>query len=226
MPPFDHEPPSPRRRYGAGALVATIATLFVIGVVGGGSLGWATGPRPDRAPSSASEIPTPLPQPSSVAPAPTTPDNTSTPEPTPSPTPTTLTEEEREQQALLQLREQAEEDIDSFPFDGRWAVQLSSKYVGSTDPFQTPASGGTKFKASDIWAEYTDLRERLEPRYTVSLIYRGNKLGANTGRKFWYVFVTDDFGSKEAGQAFCDEAFSGLPKAARDNQCWPRQLPG
>jgi hypothetical protein len=167
----------------------------------------------------------PGPQLSPFAPPSSTPEPTPTATPTPTPTKQTKqTKEDRQQQALNRLRRQAAEDRSDFPFDGRWAVQVASKNVGSTDRFQKPESGDT-FQATDIWAEYIRLKDRLDPPYTVKLLHRGDKIGPDTGQKFWYTFVTDDFGSKAAGQQFCDEEFSELPRAERNNQCMPRRLP-
>jgi hypothetical protein len=130
-----------------------------------------------------------------------------------------------EQVALDKLNAQAEADRDLFPDDGRWAVQLASKYVGSTDRYQTPHSGGDTFSAADIWYEHQSLRRQVGPSYTVILLHRGTSLKKNEGRKFWYTYVVDDFGSKQGAQEFCDSTFHELSKAERANQCLPKKLP-
>lgn len=214
-------PGGPKRMFGPTALFVTVFSLFVVGALGGGALRWATVRKESPAvPTTSAPVlpPSPFDLPSSAA------EPTPTMSLAPVPTPTEHKKVDRQKQALDRLRRQAAKDSTDFPFDGRWAVQVASKYVGSTDRFQKPESGNT-FKATDIWAEYSRLKSRLDPPYTVKLLHRGNRIGANTGQKFWYTFVTDDFGSRAAAQEFCNEEFSELSRAERDNQCLPRQLP-
>lgn len=216
-----------RRQIGTPALVLFVSILLAFGLVGGSLVGHAgnqaasssQGGSPTRTPPLPSGTPV-LPTASVSA---TVEESSSAPSADRTASARPTSREQLEAGALAQLHRQAAHDADRVPLDGRIGVQLSSKYVGVRDNFQTPASGGAAFQATDIWAEYVSLKDRL-PKNTVILVHRGSKLSSGQGRKLWYVLIVDDFRSKERAQAFCDREFSELSKEARANQCLPRRF--
>lgn len=124
-------PGGPKRMFGPTALFVTVFSLFVVGALGGGALRWATVRKESPAvPTTSAPVlpPSPFDLPSSAA------EPTPTMSLAPVPTPTEHKKVDRQKQALDRLRRQAAKDSTDFPFDGRWAVQVASKYVGMIAP--------------------------------------------------------------------------------------------
>jgi hypothetical protein len=106
-------------------------------------------------------------------------------------------------------------------------VQLSSKYVGITDPRQVAANGTHRFLAGDILAEHEALRERFGTSAQVVLLL-STDFGSryrDRGRALWVTLATRPFGSIAQAARWCQGRFPGLSGKDLANVCLPRTLP-
>lgn len=210
-------------------LVLAAVTILVVGMLGGGAVAVLRQPDPQPTPT-----PSPSPAPASSSPpsvdpstpAPTSPSPVT---PSPSPTPSELTKKEREQQARARLDALAEEGYTTADPRGQWVAQLSSKWIGITDPAQrAQVSGGHTFAAVDIVAEYESTEQLAEQvgGATVVLIKGSDiKKGRDetSGRLFWYVFGVD-FASKAKAESWCQDLYPLLSGTRLKNVCFATQL--
>jgi hypothetical protein len=152
--------------------------------------------------------------------------NSSPPSSSQSKPPRQPTSAERERSALSQLKKQAARDLATTDFDGQWAAQLSSKYVGTKDTRQVTASGSHIFKAVDILAEHNALRKKFSGGHEV-LLLRGQDFHPHKspkGRTVWYTFVLGSFSSANDIRNFCAFAYPDLSGDVLQNRCRPRTL--
>ena len=210
------------------AVVVIALAIFVVGVIGGAGIGWlrqsdAWPPfQPSPAPASSTTL---IPDPTSSSPAPPSPSPTTT---TPSPSPTPPTKEEAERQAREELETLAADGYATANPRGQWVAQLSSKYIGITDPNQTAeVSGGHKFLAVDIVAEYNATKQKAEQLGASVVLIKGSDIKKGRDERsnhlFWYIFGVD-FGSKSEAERWCQDLYPGLSGARLKNVCFPTQL--
>ena len=211
-----------------GTLVVIAFALFVVGVIGGAGIGWLrlSTPLPRFQPSPAPAPSTPLiPDPNSPSPMPPSPSPTIT---TPSPSPTRPRKDEAERQARADLEGLAAEGYAAAKPSGQWVAQLSSKYIGITDPNQTATvSGGHKFAAVDIVAEYEATKEKAERLGATVVLIKASDIKKGRDERsnhlFWYIFALE-FDSKSQAERWCQDLYPVLSGAQLKNVCFPTQL--
>lgn len=138
--------------------------------------------------------------------------------------PSGVTDEMGARQALLTTYAA---DRDQFRTDGRWVVQLSSKWVGIVDPQQTTKSGSHTFMALDIYDDYLRLKNtyhdiRLVQSTDFAKQYTYPKKPAE--EPLW-VMVYDPGWMRAEGDAlaWCMQQFPGRTGETLKNVCYPRQ---
>lgn len=118
-------------------------------------------------------------------------------------------------------------DRATFSTDGRWLIQLSSKWVGIVDSQQVTTSGSHTFGAQDIFAEYRQLKNR----------YGAVRLLQSTDFAKQYVYAKKPAGepiwvsaydpgwmrSESEAMAWCQREFPGRSGDDLKNVCFPRQ---
>jgi hypothetical protein len=144
-------------------------------------------------------------------------ESTSTPSPTADP----------QAQATAELEQIYEGDRDSVSFDGQYVAQIASKYPGITDKLQTTANGSHRFLASDILAEFKELKSGHEsPAHPVVLLKSTDygKRQLKNGHFLWVTFALGDFPTSASVTSWCNSEFSDLSQEERVNQCAFRRL--
>ena len=110
---------------------------------------------------------------------------------------------------------------------GQWVAQLSSKYIGITDPQQKTRSGGHTFRAVDIVDEYTATRARAERGGATVVLIKGSTIlkgrQETSGKLFWFIFAVGLSGKSQVEQ-YCADLYPQLSGAALKNRCYPTQL--
>jgi hypothetical protein len=128
--------------------------------------------------------------------------------------------------AVAELEQLRGQDINRLPLDGRWAVQLSSKAEGITDPLQLAENGSHTFHAPDILAEH--LRFRSDARFGGDVVLvNGTDFGEVStfnGRPFWITLVLGQFTSGADVEAWCETQFTEMSPDQIANACLPRTL--
>ncbi len=226
-------------------LILTALAILIVGVLGGGVVGWLRRPDPSPtlaptpAPASSSATggdpstpvpssPSPLPSAASPSPLP----SSASPSPLPSsasPSPRGPTKEQLEKQARDRLDSLADDGYATANPRGQWVAQLSSKWIGITDPALTArVSGGHKFAAIDIIAEYEATKQKAEDvgGATVVLIKGSDiKKGRDetSSHLFWYIFAVD-FGSEPEAQSWCHDLYPQLSGERLKNVCYATRL--
>lgn len=221
-----------RRPLSRATLILTAILILIVGVLGGGAVGWLRRTVPTSLPT-ASPVPASS---SAVGDVPSTPvPSTSVPStpsplpPSPSHTPNAPTAKELERQARDKLETLAAEGFATANPRGQWVAQLSSKWIGISDPAQTAVvSGGHKFAAVDIVAEYEATKQKAENLggATVVLIKGSDiKKGRDetSGHLFWYIFAVD-FGSKSEADRWCQDLYPRLSGDRLKNVCFATPL--
>jgi len=222
-------PARPVRRSWLPVLIAVLA-LAVVGVgvllalkvgLGAATATPAPTPRPVQtvAPATAGTTTPPAAQASTPAPV-TVPTNAAAP--VAPPAPQSLTE----QQALSMLTTQASQDKASYGAlhaRGVWLAQLSSKYVGVTDPLQAaPVTGGSTYTARDIYAHYLQLKAQWTGASLILIDTRALAApeSAPGGGPKWRVYVADPtFASQSAADAWCASRLPQLSGETLRNFC-------
>ncbi|KNX38871.1 hypothetical protein VV01_19805 [Luteipulveratus halotolerans] len=239
QPVFVREEPAIQpRSMVAGALVAVVLGGAAIaayaamrgddssGAGAAGAMSTTTASSPARPATPAPPASTP--RPTSARPSTTT-STTSTPPPatfsnppsatsTAPPAPSLPTSND---QAIVSLNHRADTDEAATPIDGRWVVQLDSKYVGVRDRSQQIE----RFTARDIWNRFQTVIS--DPRFggkvrIVRDTHFGTRVGPD-GKTTWIALLDLDQGSKASAQAWCEANFTERGKALA-NVCFPRQI--
>ncbi len=162
---------------------------------------------------------------------------TTVPAPTPTPTPNPTTVQaatvtvtatvDPENAALQVLQDLYRADQARLRLDGRWIVQLSSKWKGITDLTQTAANGGHVFQRADILAEHQQLRAEFPGVMLLQATDIGRQLSYPSkpaGEPLWVTVA--DLGStttEAQAESWCRSAFPGLSGDALRNVCLPRE---
>jgi len=136
------------------------------------------------------------------------------------------TQSEQRSIARTGLNRLRDNDVDSLLLDGRWAVQLSSKAEGITDPLQMAENGTHTFHAPDILAEHESFRYDGGIEEDVLLV-KGTDFGevsTYNGKPFWITLVVGDFDSSDDVERWCETEFPHLPDEQLENSCLPRTL--
>lgn len=161
----------------------------------------------------------PSPAPSSASPT------SKSPTPTPTPTPSV----DSRTQALNGLNDARNQSLKNLTLDGRWVLQLDSKYEGVTDPMQTTSSGSHTFQLPDIYSEYQE-NTKYAASHGISniLLLKGSDFGKQIFQlpEDTWVTIADpgNISSYDAGLAVCSSLYPNLSGDALLNSCLPRQL--
>ena len=130
--------------------------------------------------------------------------------------------------AAVRLTELYAADRPRLATDGRWAVQLSSKWKGVTDPGLTAANGSHTFYLADVVAEHQQLRQRFGGAV---MLVQSTDFGKQytypskpPGEPIWVTVIDLGYPGQSAAQGWCSASFPGLNGDALKNVCYPRQL--
>jgi serine/threonine protein kinase len=133
-----------------------------------------------------------------------------------------------EASAAARLTELYAADRPRLATDSRWAVQLSSKWKGVTDPGLTAANGSHTFYLADVLAEHQQLRQRFGAGV---MLVQSTDFGKQytypskpPGEPIWVTVVDLGAAGQSAAQGWCAGNFPGLSGDALKNVCYPRQL--
>lgn len=204
-----HETPPPRRGPGLG-----LGILIGLGVVALVAVGIAVGMNAFGA-DPVARTSTSATDPTTTSPTASTPTGKD---------PSTLSADEASTE-LEALRAQSLAGVD---LDGRWVLQLSSKYDGVNDPAQTALDGGHVFHLPDILAEHQQLKTQLQDQDVPVLLLKSSDFGSSTSERRDRTWVTladpGSMNSKAEAQSRCAALFPGRSGAALDNVCLPRQF--
>ncbi|XVX20459.1 hypothetical protein ACQP1U_00855 [Actinomycetota bacterium] len=111
--------------------------------------------------------------------------------------------------------------------DGRWIVQLASKYDGVPDPRQIASDGSHIFRYVDILAEHQRISGQMGAKGVNTYLLMGSDFGKqiNISSKT-YTTIADPGGlySKADAQSYCSQLFPGLSGKDLQNVCYPRQM--
>ena len=199
-------PQEPQRRPGlAAGVIAGLSVVAILAVAGVLAFLWSTG----RLGGDSAAAPS-----TSAGGSPTTPA-----------TDRALSADE----ALSALEEDRARSRDGVTLDGRWALQLSSKYPGVEDPSQqAPVSGGHVFAAQDIWADYQARKTFAEGHGLPVLLLKDDDFGKSSSshRSELFVVLADPhgIGSESEARTRCAELYPGESGDDLENLCLPRQL--
>lgn len=128
--------------------------------------------------------------------------------------------------ALDQLAAYANQFDSIIPKNGQWVAQLSSKYLGVSDPLLTAANGTHTFYATDILAEFEQIAQDVTSVQVVLMDSRDyGKQQLIDGKNLWVTFgLSDYFTSEDDVLAWCEEEFWYLEGRERLNVCMPGRL--
>jgi len=131
-----------------------------------------------------------------------------------------------EADALGALAADARASKATVTFQGQWAAQLASKYVGIVDPAQVTLGGAHKFGAVDILAEHNELQATITGARVLLLDSRTYGVGKSAdGQPYWITVATDpSFTSADQILSWCAAQFPTLTGTALNNHCLPTQL--
>lgn len=134
--------------------------------------------------------------------------------------------EDAGEQALASLVEQAAADGARVAKNSQYMAQLSSKFVGVTDPMLTTATGSHTFMAEDIWAEYQSLKARVWDADVILLDSRTyGKRSSHNGEPIWVVTaLSPSFTDEDSVKAWCAALYPGLAGEELTNSCMPNLL--
>lgn len=207
------------------ALIAVVLALLLISVAGLGSVIYLLTQGALALPG---HVPTPttVAAPTRVVPSSSVP--RSTPTPTRRPTPTPTPNLDPRAKALGLLNDARDESLDGLQLDGRWILQVGSKYEGVTDPRETTASGSHTFLLPDIWTTHENLASALSSQGDV-LLLQATDFGRQVSLPdVTWVTILDPVDSPvwdyDSGQARCAELYPNLWGDDLANACMPRQL--
>jgi serine/threonine-protein kinase len=149
----------------------------------------------------------------------------STPPPTTQPpTPTPTQPADPDTAALRRLKALRAADRPRAHPDGRYVVQLASKYPGIPTPDDRSPDGDHIYSAAEILREHQQLRMRFGADTLLLLSTDYGRHQKVRGHALWVTFVDPGLDSLAAGTEWCAEQFSGLSPQARDDACQARQL--
>lgn len=163
----------------------------------------------------------------STSPSSLTNQSSATSPPTPTPTVTTPAPDPNKQ-ALKELRAWRADSLASISLDGRWVLQLASKYPGVTDKTQVAASGGSKFSAADIEAQFRDIESDMTAQgitvYQLLDSDFGTVHSERSGTIWTLLADPGGLADRDAATQACAALFPQLSGDALLNSCLPRRL--
>jgi hypothetical protein len=214
-------------------LIVAAAVLVVLIVAGGG--GWffthrdkTPGAGPSVIPATVVPAPDPTTLPTTEYPTEDATTTYPTDEPTATEEPTTVETTpvaDPQQDALSRLDQISAQDLGAVTFDGRYVAQVASKNPGTYDRFQSTANGSHTFQATDILAEYQQLRDDLGGSRVVLL--KSTDFGKHQlyhGAPLYVTFYLGHFGSAAAVRSWCASTFPNLSSDALADQCAVRKM--
>lgn len=130
--------------------------------------------------------------------------------------------------ALAELKSLRRESLAGLRLDGRWVIQLASKFNAVADSSLVAANGSHVFYYPDIVAEYQDLEQRMAGYGYPTMLLLASDFGNRQrpeNRKIW-VTLTDPGGLRdvESAQYFCARIYPELSGKSRANVCMPRRF--
>ncbi|MFN8030277.1 MAG: hypothetical protein U0Q10_08040 [Dermatophilaceae bacterium] len=130
--------------------------------------------------------------------------------------------------ALAELKSLRRDGLAGLRLDGRWVIQLASKFNGVSDKSLVAANGSHVFYYPDIVAEYHDLEQRMAGYGYPTMMLLASDFGSRQrpeNRTIW-VTLTDPGGisNVESGQYFCAQIYPELSGRDRENVCIPRRF--
>ena len=130
--------------------------------------------------------------------------------------------------ALAELKSLRRDGLAGLRLDGRWVIQLASKFNGVSDKSLVAANGSHVFYYPDIVAEYRDLEQRMAGYGYPTMMLLASDFGSRQrpeNRTIW-VTLTDPGGISnfESGQYFCAQIYPELSGRDRENVCMPRRF--
>ncbi len=139
---------------------------------------------------------------------------------------TTRSAAQREADAAAELARQAASDRTRIVTNNQWVAQMSSKYVGVTDPLMTTSAGSHTFYAVDILAEHQETKQRLAG-YDVALLDSRTygKRSSHDGEPIWVTMVfSSSFTSEDAVNSWCGNQFPNRSAKDRTNLCMANRM--
>lgn len=139
--------------------------------------------------------------------------------------------------ALDVLEGRRDATLEHLDMDGRWVLQLDSKYDGVVDPLSTPPSGGQAFTLSDICEVQGDKATQWEQAAGI-LHLRATDFGRSSGgeeaEETWVLLIDPGPDSlapmgngkvtAEQAKSACGTFFPDLTGEELANECVPRRL--
>jgi serine/threonine-protein kinase len=129
-----------------------------------------------------------------------------------------------ETKALAQLKALRVGDLPRVHPDGRYVVQLASKYPGITTPDEISPSGDHVFTAGEILTEHQSLRDQFGGQVFLALSTDYGKRQKVHGHALWVTFIDPGLSSLEDGESWCGASFPQLSGQALKNTCFPHTL--
>ena len=202
----------------------TVWALATLGAVAAGAVAgylvWGRAPEETQLPSTTVVAGAP----SEQIPAPSVTIKPASPSPTPTPTPTV----EPNVQALADLQTWRDDSLANTSLDGRWVLQLASKYPGVVDESQAALDGGSRFEAADIHAQFRQIADDMEGRGipVIQLLDSdfGTKHSARSGTIWTLLADPGGISDRAAGERACADLYPNLSEKALRNVCLPRRL--
>lgn len=191
----------------------------------GGAPGSSTASGTPTRPSAASPATTSSPDETSV---PTAPTETATVTVSATSSPAGSDDEQAQQAAYQTLRDERTRSLNTVFLDGRWVLQLSSKYNGLNDKLQYAENGSHTFYYRDILAEHTRIKALLAQQGWPSLTLLATDFGSNqsaSNTNMW-VLLGDPGGisSQADAQTYCQALYPERTGEYLKNVCLPRRL--
>ena len=167
--------------------------------------------------------------PTAVAPAPPAPTVTiRAATPTNPPTTDAAPTPDSNEEALEELAAWRAESLADTPLDGRWVLQLASKYPGVIDESQVAENGGSTFLAADIRSQFRDLESDMTDRGIPVIHLLDSDFGTNHSERSGTIWtlLADPGGlaDRNAAEQACKDLFPELSGDNLRNSCLPRRL--
>ncbi len=144
------------------------------------------------------------------------------------PTATSSTVESPERKAHAELKAARAQSLAGLDLDGRWVLQLASKYDGVVDRTQLSTRGDHVFHYVDILAEHKHLDTKVRGVGMQPMLLLAKDFGTTQNPRAARIWVTlaDPGGldSMAAAQVECATLYPGMSAAARADVCLPRRL--
>lgn len=130
--------------------------------------------------------------------------------------------------AEADLRRLRTESLRGLSLDGRWVLQLASKFDGAEDPYQYAEDGGHVFRLPDILAQHNRLRQEMAGYAYPTLLLLASDFGSPQRARNATIWTTiadpGRISSREAALAACQDLYPALTGDKLRDFCLPRRL--